>query len=167
MQKVYSIKERLMRYLFACIFMMLALPAAAAQPGKECRGKQTFELSDGTTGCLLQLDTTNITRTLSRDDGQSKSQKKQAVLSVVGLYGKFDTRMRVTSKRMKEICTAVMPAMQQKNGGRTPQQIVVQMVWPGVGLPKPTRANGGQYLNQVAELNSSCRSPQYFGSRTR
>ena len=36
MQKVYSIKERLMRYLFTCIFMMLALPAAAGQgmPGQ-------------------------------------------------------------------------------------------------------------------------------------
>lgn len=156
-----------MRYLLALLAVFAAQPALSAQAGAECRGKKTFELSDGTAGCLLKLAETGITRTLSRDDGQSRSRQAEAVIAVVGVYGSFDTRMKVTSTRLKEICTVVMPAMKQASAGKAPDHVIVQMLWPGVALPQPTRSNGGEHLNQVAELNASCRSPQYFGTRSR
>lgn len=156
-----------MRYLLAILCITLALPLAAATSNKECRGKKTFGLSDGTTGCLLEVKETSITSTLSRDDGQSKSRKTGAVLVAVGLFGQFDTNIRVTSKRMGEICSLLKEDVAKGNGGTMPRNVIVQMVWPGVQLPEPTRANGGQYLNQAAQLNKSCRSPKYFGTWTR
>ena len=156
-----------MRYLLAILCITLALPAAAATTNKECRGKKAFELSDGTSGCLLEIKETTVTSTLSRDDGQSKSRKAEAVLVAVGLFGSFDTNIRVTSKRIQEVCSILKGEVAQGNGGAMPKNVIVHMVWPGVQLPKPTRANGGQYLNQVPQLNKSCRSPQYFGTRTR
>ena len=129
MQKVYSIKERLMRYLFACIFMMLALPAAAAQPSAACKGQQSYALSDGSTWCLLHSDKTTLTSTLSRDDGNSKSSSNQAHIFVVVMNGAFSKRMGTSEKRMKEICQVMRSKSPDLFAGRTQDRnIIVSML---------------------------------------
>ena len=157
-----------MRYLFTCIFMMLALPAAAAQPSAACKGQQSYALSDGSTWCLLHSDKTTLTSTLSRDDGNSKSSSNQAHIFVVAMNGAFSKRMGTSEKRMKEICQVMRSKSPDLFAGRTQDRnIIVSMLWPEKAAAEGIQKLDHRFPNQAAAMTKKCSALRHFGTRSR
>ncbi|APX10979.1 hypothetical protein BWR18_04190 [Tateyamaria omphalii] len=152
-----------MRYVLTIIVVLLAFPAWAQQ-GAVCKGKQSFTLGDGTSGCLLDIRATSITKTLTRDDGQSRSNSRNAALIEVAMFGRFNSQWRVSTPRMKEVCNIFRQTATASFPGKPPKSIVVRMLWPDV--PNPERNAfvrlRSKVANQAAFMNGSCRSIKYF-----
>ncbi len=155
-----------MKYLFPFLLMAFAAPVVA-QESRECRGKESFQLSDGSSGCVLGVGTTTISSKVTVDGVEMRNRKSDSALVVVAMAGEFDTKRRVTSRRLKEVCSHSMAAVQQKFSGEPYKYIVVGMKWPGKTMPRASVANGGKFLNQAAYLTTKCRSPQYFVTKYR
>jgi len=157
-----------MRYLFACLLMAAALPAAAAQPSAACKGQQSYALSDGSSWCLLHSDKTTLTSTLSRDDGNSKSSSSQAHIFVVAMNGAFSKRMGTSEKRMKEICQVMRSKSPDLFAGRTrDRNIIVSMLWPEKAAAEGLSNLDHRFPNQAAAMTKKCSALRHFGVRSR
>ncbi|MBV7408939.1 hypothetical protein [Maritimibacter sp. DP1N21-5] len=153
-----------MRYILTVLVMCFALPAMAQQE-RECRGKQAFDLGDGSYGCLLEVGTSSITTTLTRDDGaSSRSSRNAAGEIVVAMFGSHSGSRQVVRNRMLAVCRTFLPRVKQELSGRNYSRIVIQLVWPRV-------KNTGDFVSvsstsvdvQPAFSNANCRGIRFFG----
>ncbi|WP_415403713.1 hypothetical protein [Tateyamaria sp. SN3-11] len=151
------------RYLLAIVLMCLALPAMAQQQSV-CRGKQSFKLSDGSSGCLLGAGESTIKRSVLRDGQISKTNTRGAATIGVAMFGQFNPKWRVSTPRMKEVCTLFSDAAIKSVPNGNPKSIVVQMIWPDVPNPSKHKhlLRKSRFANQTAYMSKSCRSVNYF-----
>lgn len=154
----------MVRYLFTVLFFVLALPALAQQPSI-CRGKSSFDLGDGASGCLLGVGPTAITRGVRRDDGQSKSNRWDAGLIAVAVFGSYEERWSTLTPRMRKTCNLFRDALLAEPEMEGVRDIVVAMYWPEEPLPKygaRRMPNGDTAKTDAAALNRNCRAVNHF-----
>ncbi|WP_299554008.1 hypothetical protein [uncultured Tateyamaria sp.] len=153
-----------MRFILTVVFVCFAVPALAQQE-RDCRGKQAFDLGDGAYGCLLDIGSTSITTTLTRDDGASSKSSRNAAGQIdVAMFGTFSGSRQVVGKRMRGICQTFLPTIKQELAGQRYNRIVIRLFWPRV-------ANSGDFVPksrseievQPAFTNANCRGIRFFG----
>ena len=150
-------KGNIMRALLF-VFALFVSGPLFAQPS-ECRGKQSFDLGNGTTGCLLDIRETSITKSVIRDDGQSRSNARGAALIEVAMFGTFSKKWSISTPRMKAVCSLFADQTKATLAGKSVKQIVVVMRWPRepgtVVLPNRVLRGKG-YQTHAAFMSSSC-----------
>lgn len=153
-----------MRTLFTVLFVMMALPALAQQE-RECRGKQAFDLGDGAYGCLFEVGTSEITTTLTRDDGANSSARTNQTGKIeVLMFGEYNGSKRVTSARLKTICQTFLPNLRAALPDVKYSRIVLAMIWPRVENPGDfVEKSRSKVAIQPAFSSASCRGIRYFG----
>ncbi|MFL4472013.1 hypothetical protein ACERZ8_19805 [Tateyamaria armeniaca] len=153
-----------MHKYFLIFTLLLALPAAAQQE-RECRGKQAFDLGDGSYGCLQEVGTSQITTTRTRDDGASSSVRKNATGKIeVLMFGEYNGSRQVTGNRIKTICRTFLPTLQAELTDLSYHRIVVVLIWPRIENP-------GNYVPkaeakvavQPGFSSAQCRGVKFFG----
>ncbi|MEO1557315.1 MAG: hypothetical protein AAFS01_12850 [Pseudomonadota bacterium] len=153
-----------MRILLFVLFAAFAVPAVAQQE-RECRGKQPIDLGDGAAGCLLEIGTTSITSTRTRDDGASSKSTRNVTGRIdVALFGAYSDNRTVISGRMKAICRSLLPQVQQELAELRYNRIVINLVWPrvenpGTFIPKSEL----EFAVQPAFTSAQCRGVRFFG----
>ncbi|WP_223422992.1 hypothetical protein [Tateyamaria pelophila] len=152
-----------MRSLLAVFLLVFALPAFAQQE-PECRGKQPFDLGGGVTGCLLDVGTTEITKTRTRDDGASSSTRDNTAGQIrVLLFGAYDGSKRVISRRITAVCKAFLPNLKAEMAGTRFHQVVVVLVWPRVANPGDfVPVANSKVAIQPAFSSAACRGVKFF-----
>lgn len=152
-----------MRFILTVLVVCFAFPALAQQE-RECRGKQVFDLGDGSNGCLLEISTSAIVTTLSRDDGaSSKVSRNETGRIVVAMFGAHSSSRQVIGNRMRTICRTFLPQVKEDLAGKRFNRIVIDLVWPRV-------ANNGDFIPvsqseidvQPAFTSASCRGIRFF-----
>lgn len=153
-----------MRTLIVLVTFCLALPALAQQSA-ECRGKQTFDLGAGTTGCLLEVRQTKVTKTVRRDDGLGSSHSRGAILIKVALLGEYTEAWPTMTPRMRQICNLFLEQAKQQLGATSVRTVVVEKTWPNVAWPASTpryKTIRWRTPRQAAMMNRNCRAVKYF-----
>lgn len=153
-----------MRFVLMIILVVFALPAAAQQE-RECRGKKPFDLGNGAYGCLLDLGTTQITTTLTRDDGASSSSRRnQAGHIRVLVFGEYNGSRQVAGARIKAICNTFLPDLKAAIPDVRYHRVVVAMIWPRVANPGDfVPVSRSKVAVQPGFSSASCRGVKFFG----
>lgn len=153
-----------MRYLITFLAFLAAAPAMAQQ-GDICKGRKSFELSDGSKGCLLEVSRSHITHSVTIDNVPNRSKDTAAAVVQVAMFGDFQVKWKYTTPRLREICKTFQADAVAAQKGEKFRSIIVHMHWPAENIPAKYRTNGG-VLHQSGFTNKNCRSVQYFGTRT-
>ena len=153
-----------MRFLLFVLFAAFAMPALAQQE-RECRGKQAIDLGDGAAGCILKVDRTTITTTLTRDDGAgSKTKRNSSPLINVALFGAYSDQKPVIGNRIKAVCRAMLPQLAPSSGQVSSHRIVVVLVWPRVANPGTlVPKSEAEVAVHPAYTSGKCRGVKFFG----
>ncbi|MEM6372254.1 MAG: hypothetical protein AAF727_05685 [Pseudomonadota bacterium] len=152
-----------MRALLFPLFLLLAT-SAFAQQERECRGKQGIDLGDGAAGCLLELGTTNLTTTTTRDDGASQKVRKRVTgLIEVALFGAYSPSKQVTSQRIRAVCQTFLHGLQERLGDQKYSRIVIVLFWPRIENPGTfVSKDRSKVAVQPAYSSAACRGVKYL-----
>ena len=152
-----------MRPLLAVFLFVFALPAFAQQE-RECRGKQPFDLGSGVSGCLLDVATTEISTTRTRDDGASSSTRGDVAGQIrVLVFGAYDGSKSVVSPRVTAICKTFLPNLKAELANTKFHRIVVVLIWPRVANPGDfVPVSNSKVALQPAFSSATCRGVRYF-----
>lgn len=152
-----------MRSLLAVFLIFFALPAVAQQE-RECRGKQPFDLGNGVYGCLLDVGTTEITTTRTRDDGASSSTRGNVAGQIrVLMFGDYDGSKQIVSRRVSAICKAFLPNLKAELTNTKFHRVVVILIWPRVANPGDfVPVSTSKVAIQPAFSSATCRGVKYF-----
>lgn len=153
-----------MRLVMALLVALLAVPAYAQQSAV-CKGKPSFDLGNGATGCLLGVGTTSIRKTTRRDDGQSKSSSRGAGLIHVALFGSHTEKHSIKTPRVRNMCEMFRDTLIAASPSQNLRAIVVRMDWPEATVPNGRHVrwvDGRSIRSYTASLNRSCRAVKHF-----
>ncbi len=152
-----------MRYFITILMFLLAVPVVA-QEGNPCGERKSFQLTDGSIGCLLEISQSHFTRSRTVDNSPDWSKEVPSIFLHVAMFGEYSTKWRSTTPRHKEICKTFLDQIKTEQAGTKYRNIITHMSWPGV--EQPESANSEEFAFQSAFLTKSCRSVQYFGTRS-
>lgn len=152
-----------MRAVLGLLFICLSFPAIA-QLSPECKGKQSFKLTDGSRGCLIETGLTGISRTTRRDDGNSKTNTRRAYYIHVAMFGQRTDKKVVSEPRLKEICRIFTKAVSGNLKSNRVKAVAIRMSWPGQPRIEETVNRRFEYDDQSAYMNLSCKSVKFLPS---
>jgi len=154
-----------MRIAFIPLFLLLLAAPAVAQQERECRGKQAFDLGDGSYGCLEDVGTSQITTTTTRDDGASSSVRKNETGRIeVLMFGAYNGSKQVTGARIKAICQTFLPNLRAKLPDAKFYRIVVVLIWPRIENPGDyVPKSDANIAVQPGFSSAKCRGAKFFG----
>lgn len=155
-----------MRHFVFLLFVFLAAPVAAQQI-TFCKGKASFELEDGSRGCLLGVGPATFTRSVRRDDGQSRSSRSNAGMIIVAMTGSFSEDWSVRTPRARAVCRLFIDQLSAEAGPQAIRKIGVRLDWPGEALARLPIGNrrsvdGKMVRSQVSSLNRNCRAVKHL-----
>ena len=88
----------------------------------------------GAKGCIVAIGEGSITTTVTRDDGQGGSVRKQAhPLVAAVMSGANSTKRSVMRKRLLSICNLALADVQKQFAGKKYNRIILIMDWRGAG----------------------------------
>ncbi|MEO9518066.1 MAG: hypothetical protein ABJH45_12985 [Paracoccaceae bacterium] len=153
-----------MQKIITLFFILFALPVFAQQE-RECRGKNFFDLGDGSYGCVFEVGDTVLTRTTVRDDGASTKSRRNRVGFIDTLvFGNYTASKLTAGNRMKAICKTFKADVDAFMKGQSYSTIIVRLVWLREKDSKANAADGqDRGIEQTAFTNSSCRGIRFIG----
>lgn len=141
-----------MRVLSLALTAMLVLPVAAHS--QSCRGDKAFDLGGGVKGCVVTIEKSAITTTLSRDDGASSSSRRAVQpMAAAVMTGPVPANRGQVKKQMMAMCKFVQADVASTFAGTKYNRIILVMDW---------REAGGEL--QSGFSSAKCKGFRFFGT---